>query len=154
MAEISRSKSNIDKNKVRRMEFETMMESTLSIFQHKMHELTRLIENWTSDTDICITTSDTYLTINLPFINSYPLPSITFEYAGRIAKIVPKYIFIAGGAKGVIHFTYNPPSLKSFTIFMEVPHRENDGWIICREGETSIDGRVLTEKEFFRALQN
>lgn len=152
MSEASSTLSTIDQSKARRREFEVMMESTLAEFQRKMHELTRLVECWLHDTGVRITASDVYIKINLPFVHKYPLSSINFEYAGREITLLPKYIFLAGGAKGVISFLCGGAHPKCFTIFMEVPQREHEGWIICSEGERSIDGVVLTEKEFFRTL--
>jgi len=135
-----------------RRKFEAMMETTLISFQYKMYELTQLIKKWLRDKEICVFTTEINLNINLPFTRAYPLLSIGFEYKGVFVRIIPKYILVAGGAKGVAYLTYDGLSQDGYSIFMEVPQREHEGWIISRSDKTSSDGFILTSEVFMSAL--
>lgn len=92
---------------------------------------------------------DIYLNADLPYVHHYPLPEIRIRSNVCHIKVLPKFTLIAGGAKGVVSLlreTSSPISNNAeYRLFMSVPGREKEGWVICNSSQRSYQGVKLSQ---------
>lgn len=143
---------------------EERVRTDVNSFRARVFSLSKDIEQWLHGSGIQVSKSEVSLndeTVSYALGNNadgrYNITQVRMQNGEKNAVLKAEGLYYVGSA-GCLSLTitnpYCAPSQTKFTLFMRVANQQEEGWTIIRDGQKSPQGKILTEDEFFSAIES
>lgn len=154
----------VQENNEAKQSNEERVRADVNSFRTRVFSLSKDIEQWLHGSGIQVSQSEVSLndeTVSYALGNNadgrYKITQIRLQNGDKNAVLKAEGLYYMG-ATGCLSLTvtnpYRAPSQAKFTLFMHVANQQEEGWTITRDGQKSLEGKLLTEDEFFSAIES
>lgn len=155
----------VQENNEARLSHEERVRSDINTFRSRAFSLSKDIDLWLQGSGIQVLQSEDLMydeTVKFVSGNNidgrYNITQVRLQNGNKNALLKAEGLYYMGGSTGCLSLTItNPnraPSQTKFTLFMHVANQQEEGWTIIRDGQKSPEGKLLTENEFFSAIES
>jgi len=154
----------IQENNEAKQSNEERVRADVNSFRARVFSLAKDIDQWLHGSGIQVSQSEVLLnddSVGFSLGNNadgrYKITQVKLQNGDKNAVLKAEGLYYIG-ATGCLSLTitnpYRTPSQTKFTLFMRVANQQEEGWTITKDGQKSLQGQLLTENEFFTAIES